>query len=109
VDNFSFEVDYLFAAIAGESPFLYDQFFDGNQSFVFDGDYKVNQWFSIGTSMTYNVDRSRVVRNEVRTEVGPQDFKVRLSYDTILNQVNLGFNMLFGDPVAFDQMRIRVE
>jgi hypothetical protein len=107
-DNLAFEIDYLFAAVSGESPFLFDQFIDGNQSVIFDGDYKVNKWFSVGTLLTYNLDRSRFVRSEVRTEFGPDDFKLRLSYDTVRNQIDLGFNMLFGDPVKYDNLRVRI-
>lgn len=109
IENFAFEIDYLFAAISGQSPFLYDQFFDGNQSLVFDGDYKINRWFSLGTNSTYNIDRQKIVRNEVRTEFGAEDFKLRLSYDTILNQINLGFNILFGDPVKFSELKLRTQ
>jgi len=108
IDNLAFEIDYLFAAIGGESPFLFDQFIDGSQSVLFDGDYKVNKWFSIGTLLTYNLTRDKFVRNELRVEVGPQDFKVRLAYDTVRNQIRLGFNVQFGEPTNFDTMRVKI-
>lgn len=108
VDNLSFEIDYLFAAIGGESPFLFDQFIDGSQSILFDGDYKVNKWFSVGTLLTYNLTRDSFVRNELRAEVGPQDFKIRLAYDTVRNQINIGFNVQFGEPTHFDTMRVKI-
>lgn len=108
IDNLSFEIDYLFAAVGGESPFIFDQFIDGSQSILFDGDYKVNKWFSVGTLLTYNLTRDTFVRNELRAEVGPQDFKIRLAYDTVRNQINIGFNVLFGEPTAFDTMRVKI-
>lgn len=108
LDNLSFEIDYLFAAITGESPFIFDQFIDGSQSVIIDGDYKVNKWFAIGTLLTYNLEKERFVRNEFRTEFGPQDFKLRLSYDVVRNQVYLGFNVLYGEPVRFDDLRVRI-
>lgn len=108
VGNLSFELDYLFAAINGESPFLFDQFVDGSQSVILDGDYTVNKWFSIGSLFTYNIDRERLVRNQVRTEIGPQDFKLRLSYDIVRNQIDLGFNILYGEPVNFDKLRVKI-
>jgi len=108
IDNLSFEIDYLFAAIGGESPFLFDQFIDGSQSILFDGDYAVNKWLSLGTLLTYNLTRDEFVRNELRAEFGPQDFKLRLAYDTIRNQMNIGFNVLFGEPTAFDTMRVKI-
>jgi lipopolysaccharide export system protein LptA len=108
IDNLSFEIDYLFAAIGGESPFIFDQFIDGSQSVIFDGDYRVNKWFSVGTLLTYNINRDSFVRNEMRAEIGSQDFKIRLAYDTIRNQVNFGFNVLFGEPTSFDTLRVKL-
>jgi hypothetical protein len=108
IDNLAFEVDYLFAAIAGESPFLFDQFVDGSQAVIIDGDYKVNKWFSIGTVLTYNINRDKFVRNEVRAEIGPQDFKVRLGYDMVRNQFDLGVNVLYGEPIKYDNLRLKI-
>lgn len=108
LDNLAFEIDYLFASINGESPFIFDQFIDGSQSVIFDGDYRINKWFSIGTLLTYNIDRDKFVRSELRTEFGPDDFKLRLSYDTVRNQIDLGFNMIFGDPVKYENLRVRI-
>lgn len=108
LDNLAFEIDYLFAAIGGESPFLFDQFVDGNQSVIFDGDYIVNKWFSVGTVVTYNINRDKFVRNEIRAELGPQDFKVRLGYDVVRNQFDLGFNVLYGEPIKYDALNVKI-
>jgi hypothetical protein len=108
LDNLAFEIDYLFAAISGESPFLFDQFVDGNQSVIFDGDYIVNKWLSLGTVLTYNINRDRFVRNEIRAEIGPQDFKIRLGYDVVRNQFDLGFNVLYGEPIKYDALNVRM-
>jgi hypothetical protein len=75
---------------------------------IIDGDYKVNKWFSIGSLLTYNMERERFVRNEFRTEFGPQDFKLRFSYDVVRNQMYLGFNVQYGEPVKFDDLRVRI-
>ncbi len=107
IDSLTFEISYLVASVTGESPFLFDQFIDGSQSIVFDGDYRVNQWFSFGTLFTYNLTRSEFVRNEVRTEFGSHDLKLRLSYDTILNQIGIGFNAIYGEPVKFDKLKVK--
>jgi len=107
LDKLAFEIDYLFASVSGESPFLFDQFIDGNQSVVFDGDYQVSKWFSIGTFLTFNLDSERFVRNQMRVLFGPDDLKLTLSYDTILNQIGFGFNMIMGDPVKFEKLNVR--
>jgi hypothetical protein len=109
MDKLAFEVDYLFAAVSGESPFLFDQFIDGNQSIVVDGDYQISKWFSIGTFLTFNLDSEKFVRNQMRMMVGPEDFKMVVSYDTILNQVGLGFNMIMGDPLKFEKLSVKTQ
>ncbi|MEY3370800.1 MAG: hypothetical protein RLZZ361_1470, partial [Cyanobacteriota bacterium] len=43
-----------------------------------------------------------------RTEFGPQDFKLRFSYDVVRNQMYLGFNVQYGEPVKFDDLRVRI-
>ncbi len=108
LENLAFEIDYLFASVQGQSPFLFDQFIDGSQSVIVDGDYRVNKWFSVGTLLTYNIDRERLVRSEFRTEFGPDDFKLRLSYDSVRNQIDLGFNLIFGDPISYETLRVRM-
>ncbi len=107
LDRLSFELDYLFASINGESPFLFDQFIDGSQSVVFDGDYQFSKWFSVGTYLTFNMDSERFARNQVRAIFGPEDFKLTLSFDTILNQLGLGFNMIMGDPLSFERLDVK--
>ena len=32
--------------------------------------------------------------------------KMRLSYDTVLNQLAIGFNAIYGEPVKFDKLKI---
>lgn len=108
IDNLAFELDYLFAAIGGESPFLFDQFVDGNQAVIFDADYTVNKWLSVGTVVTYNINRDKFVRNAIRAEIGPQDFKVRLGYDVVRNQFDLGFNVLYGEPIKYDSLNVKI-
>ena len=87
---------------------MYDQFVDGSQAVIIDGDYKVNKWFSIGTVLTYNINRDKFVRNEVRAEIGPQDFKIRLGYDMVRNQFDLGVNVLYGEPIKYDNLRLKI-
>jgi len=107
-DRLSFEVDYLYAIISGESPFIYDQFIDGSNAIVFDGDLMINKWLSIGTFMNFNIDDSEITRNQIRAEFGPQDFKFRASYDTIRNQVGFGLNMIFGEPIRYDELKVNL-
>jgi len=107
-DRLSFEIDYLYALIAGESPFVFDQFIDGSNAIVFDGDLAINKWLSIGAFTNYNIDDSNVTRNQIRAELGPPDFKFRASYDTVRNQVGFGVNMIFGEPIRYDDLKVNL-
>ncbi len=49
------------------------------------------------------------MRNQMRMMLGPDDFKMIFSYDTILNQIALGFNMIMGDPLKFDSLSVRTQ
>jgi lipopolysaccharide export system protein LptA len=108
LDKLAFELAYLFSDRSGNSPFLFDQYIDGSQSVVFDGDYKINKWFSIGTFTNYNVPREKFTRNEVRTSIGPEDFKLRVGYDTIQEQIRIGFDAMFGEPVKFNKLNVKI-
>ncbi len=107
-DRLSFEVDYLYALISGESPFVFDQFIDGSSAIVFDGDLAINKWLSVGTFVNFNIDDSEITRNQIRAEVGPPDFKFRASYDTVRNQVGFGVNMIFGEPIRYEQLKVNL-
>ena len=108
IKNISFEISYLTAIVSGDSPFLFDQFVDGKQAILLDGDYKLNNYISVGGYLNYNLSDDRFTRSQVRTELGPSDFKIRLSYDTIRNQPSFGVNMIFGDPVEFDKLQVKI-
>lgn len=102
------ELSYLTAIVSGESPFLFDQFVDGNQAVLLDGDYQINDWITLGAFFNYNLSDDRFSRLQLRTEFGPSDFKFRVSYDTIRNQIGFGLNMIFGDPVEYDKLRVDI-
>ena len=107
-DKLQFEIDYLYAAIGGESPFIFDQFVDGNHALVFDGDLEINKWLTIGAFTNFNMDDNEITQNQLRAEFGPEDFKFRASYDTVRNQVGFGLNMIFGEPIKYDELQVNI-
>ena len=82
-DKLRFEVDYLYAAVGGESPFIFDQFVDGNHAIVFDGDIEISEWLTIGAFTNFNIDDNRITQNQLRAEFGASDMKFRASFDTV--------------------------
>ena len=108
IKNLAFEIDYLLANTGGESPFLFDQFIDGRQAVQFDGDYKVNDWISVGTLTSYNLGRQNFTRSRLRTVFGPKDLKLRVSYDIVDRQIRFGMNAILGYPVDFDKLDVKM-
>ena len=108
IKNLDFEISYLSAIITGDSPFLFDQFVDGSQSILLDGDYRINEWLSLGGFVSYNISDDRFSRTQLRADIGREDLTFRVSYDTIRNQPAFGFNMIFGDPVTFDDLAVKI-
>ena len=108
LDNLSFETLYLVSGVSGNHTLLFDQFIDGEQALIFDGDYKINKHISIGAFTSYNLKSSRIIRNQLRTEFGAEDFKLRFSYDTVRNQIGLGVNMLLGDPIKYKKLNVNI-
>lgn len=107
-DKLQFEIDYLYAAVGGESPFIFDQFVDGNHAIVFDGDMEISKWLTIGSFTNYNIDDNRITQNQLRAEFGPSDMKFRASYDTVRNQVGFGINMILGEPIKYDKLQVNI-
>ncbi|NQY79499.1 MAG: DUF3769 domain-containing protein [Candidatus Caenarcaniphilales bacterium] len=107
-DKLQFEIDYLYAAVGGESPFIFDQFVDGNNAIVFDGDLEISEWLTIGAFTNFNMDEDRITQNQLRAEFGASDMKFRASYDTVRNQVGFGINMILGEPIKYDKLQVNI-
>ncbi|MBI1858917.1 MAG: hypothetical protein HYR97_07395 [Candidatus Melainabacteria bacterium] len=102
----TFEIGYLQGLVKGESPLLYDQFIQGKQSVLLDGDIKLHEWVSLGGYGTYNLKAEEVVDRQVRAKIGPKDFKVLVNWDALRQQTQFGLNFLFGQPVEFEKFLI---
>jgi Skp family chaperone for outer membrane proteins len=102
----SFELGYNQGFVKGESPLFYDQFIQGRQSVLLDGDIKLHEWVTLGGYGTYNIKASELVERQFRAKVGPKDFKMLVNWDALRQQTQFGLNFLFGEPVDFERFLI---
>jgi len=98
---------YTEAAVRGSSPFTFDQYLQGSQYVYALGDFKVNKLLDIGGMYGYNLTSSLPFAKTVQVAVGPQDMKLLVSRDFVLNRYRVGFDMLYGQPVPYQKMLVK--
>ncbi|MDX1917791.1 MAG: hypothetical protein SFT81_01425 [Candidatus Caenarcaniphilales bacterium] len=89
------------------SPFGFDQLIQGKSSAFVNGDLNLTNWLSIGGFAVYSFSRERFTAQQARIIIGPDDFKIALGWDPVRRQVNLGFNLLFGDKVDYKKLHYK--
>ncbi len=102
----SFELGYNQGFVKGKSPLFYDQYIQGMQSVLLDGDIKLHEWVTLGGYGTYNIKAAELIERQFRAKVGPKDFKMLVNWDALRQQTQFGLNFLFGEPVDFEKFLI---
>ncbi|MBX2860798.1 MAG: hypothetical protein KTR14_06160 [Vampirovibrio sp.] len=105
---------YYVGTQTGESPFVFDTFFQGNQNLVLNNALRINKFLTIGAQHNLNItrDNSRndlLVGNALYVMVGPEDVKLNLAVDVIRKRSFFGINFYpgrKGSDFDFDEMRI---
>jgi lipopolysaccharide export system protein LptA len=98
---------YTEASVRGSSPFVFDQYIQGSQSTYVMGDYKVSKYLDLGGLYGYNLTSKLAYSKQLQMAVGPQDVKLLLSRDFLLNSYRVGFDMLHGAPVNYNKMVVK--
>lgn len=99
-----FQLGYTQSGVAGKSPFVFDQFIQGQRSVNLAGDLKISKWLTLGGSFGYNLVNRMTYSRGISAAIGPDDFKVLLSRDTISGINRFGFDLLYGQPVSFNKL-----
>lgn len=92
------------SAVNGQSPFVFDQFIQGAQSGQMGGGFKVCKWLDIGGNLGYNMDLKDFYQKSISAAVGPEDFKLLLTHDTIRGINRFGFSLNYGQPIPFNSL-----
>lgn len=95
------------SGVRGQSPFVFDQFIQGSKSASLSADVKVAKWLTLGTSLAYNLDAKMLYQRSFSCAVGPDDFKLLLSRDTIRGINRFGFDVLYGAPIPFNKLVLK--
>jgi hypothetical protein len=106
-DRARLQVGYTQSGVSGKSPFVFDQFIQGSRSVNLAGDIKLSRWLTVGGNLGYNLTNSMTYQRGISAAIGPEDFKVMLSRDTISGINRFGFDLLYGSPVNFNKMVVK--
>ncbi len=99
-----FQSGYTASSVGGSSPFVFDQYIQGQKSVFLQGDVKVSKYLSVGGMAGYNMTAKLSYARTLVAAIGPPDLKLIIGKDFILNNYRLGFNVLYGQPVQFDKL-----
>lgn len=95
------EMGYVAQAVSGSSPFGFDQIIAGASSAYFNAELNLTSWLSLSNYSSYSFSNSSFIAQQLGLVLGPDDFKFMVSYDPIYRRFNIGFNILFVDPVRY--------
>ncbi len=98
------QTGYTTSSVGGSSPFVFDEYIQGQSSVYLSGDVKVCKYISIGGTTGYNMTSKLYYARQLVAAVGPPDVKLVIGKDFILNNYRFGFNMIYGQPVPFNKL-----
>ena len=98
------QTGYTSSSVNGSSPFVFDQYIQGQNSVYVQGDIKLSNYLSVGGMSGYNMTEKLSYAKTVVAAIGPRDFKLIVGKDFILNNYRVGFNILYGQPVQYDKL-----
>ncbi|MDZ4837828.1 MAG: hypothetical protein SGJ27_28935 [Candidatus Melainabacteria bacterium] len=98
---------YTTSAVRGSTPFIFDQFIQGQRSCSLFGDVKVNKYLRLGGGLGYNLNSSLFYQRSISAAIGPEDFKVLVSRDMIRGMNRVGFDLLYGAPIPFEKLVLK--
>lgn len=107
LNRLHFQVGYTQSAVRGGSPFVFDQFIQGQRSTYVSGDVKLSKWLTIGGGYGYNLNSKLAYTKTLSAVIGPDDFKVLITRDVIRGQNRVGFDLLYGAPIPFNKLVLK--
>lgn len=113
--RFKFAGSYYMSSVYGDTPFTWDQYYFGKQSFNGSYEYKLTEKLSIGYVNTLNLlkdnfDARFLAGNRFYFKYGPEDFKISFAYDTVFQRTFFGLDMLVGSEqsdIDFDKLKVK--
>jgi hypothetical protein len=106
-DRFRFQGGYTQSGVTGQSPFVFDQFIQGNSSTYTSADIRVSKWLTLGGNLGYNMNNKMLYSRAFTIALGPDDCKVLLSRDTISGINRMGFQVVYGGGIPFQKAVVK--
>lgn len=106
-DRIRAQVGYTQAGVRGSSPFVYDQYIQGTQSAYISGDYRFSKYVTLGGTYGYNFQDKLAYQKAFNIAIGPPDFKVIGMYNQLTSSGRVGFDVLYGQPIQFNQLLLK--
>lgn len=100
-------VGYTQSAVRGQSPFIFDQFIQGQRSCYMAGDIKINKYLTVGGSVGYNLIDKLAYSKTLTAAIGPEDFKVLLSRDFLRGVNRFGFDVIYGGTSQVNKLVLK--
>lgn len=107
LDRLRLTTNYTQSRVRGKTPFVFDRFIQGQRSVYMSGDVRVSKFLTLGGSIGYNLNNRLVTSKMLTAAIGPEDFKLLLTREMITGQNRFGFDVLYGQPVAFDKLVLK--
>ncbi|MEM0951893.1 MAG: hypothetical protein AAGI66_07100 [Cyanobacteria bacterium P01_H01_bin.74] len=113
-DRYNARLQYYYAGSSGETPFVFDSYYQGRQNLVLNNAFKVNNFLTLGMRSNMSLRRdnatdSLFTGNSLFMLVGPKEVKMNLSYDVVRKRSYFGLSFFPGGgdrDVDFEKMRI---
>ena len=115
VKRWNSNIMYLMGGVHGKSPYVFDEYRYGRQTIVFDESIICNKYLSLGytgaiSPLKDNFEKEILTENAFYAVVGPEDFKIAFSYDTIRENLRFDFLFLLGSDnldIKYDKLTVK--
>lgn len=113
-NRFRTRLQYDYALLGGESPFIFDTYYKGRNSVQLRTAFDINEYLTVGTRTDLSLERDNarnalLTGNRLYMLVGPQSIKFNIAYDVIRQRSYFGVNFYPGQgdkPIYYDRLRI---
>ncbi|SRR5579875_832856 len=107
LDRVRLQTGYTQSAVRGSSPFVFDQFIQGNRSTSLQGDVRICKYLTLGGMLGYNLDAKGFYQKAISAAIGPDDFKFLVTRQMMTGYNRFGFNVMYGAPVPYDRLVLK--
>lgn len=112
--RFDSSIQYYMAATAGETPFIFDTYYQGRQNIRLQNNFQVNDYLTIGMRSDISLLRDNdqndlFTGNALYVLVGPKSVKLNLAYDVVRQRSYFGLKFFPGNgtkAIDYDTMKV---